>query len=223
MSIVSVKDLNLLIGGAVARPGISPEFLARNGVREVEAWEAKELTGFAAAGLWIPYPGMNSTQLIVNGKPYGRVRVHRPIDAKYLQPARSGAQVYIPAGGPPFGPELTIVEGEFKALALCESSIRAIGIGGISSAMRNDRLIPDLKTLIDKYKPRTVYFLGDSDTAFNFWFAYEATKLAKALPEYCTLKLPRIPITHPKGIDDVKEYLGEIGEDFMDFWKEITQ
>jgi hypothetical protein len=39
------------------------------------------------------------------------------------------------------------------------------------------KLVPDLSATIRKYKPSTVYFLGDSDTAFIFEFSHEAAKL----------------------------------------------
>ena len=38
--------------------------------------------------------------------------------------------------GPSFNSELVVVEGEFKATSLCDASFRAVGIGGISSAMK---------------------------------------------------------------------------------------
>jgi hypothetical protein len=126
----------------------------------------------------------------------------------------TGAQLYIPQGVA-FRKELSVVEGEFKAMALCEAGIRAVG-GGISSAVHEGQLIPDLSRVIRKYNPSIVYFLGDNDTALNFEFSRGAVKLARALPEGSTLKLPRIALSMPKEIDDCRE---ELGDCFMDFWK----
>lgn len=138
---------------------------------------------------------------------------------KYLSPKGAGSQLYI-LQGPPFGKVLTITEGEFKTLALCEADIRAVGLGGITSAMPQGELLPDLKKILRQYRPHTVLFVGDADTALNFAFSVEAVKLAKALPQGCILKLPRIPLTMPNGIDDCKE---KLGDGFLPFWQEITQ
>ena len=46
----------------------------------------------------------------------------------------------------------------------------AVGIGGITSAMTDGSLIPDLSAIIRKYKPTTIYFLGDSDTLSSLTF-----------------------------------------------------
>jgi hypothetical protein len=85
-----------------------------------------------------------------------------------------------------------------KALALAEAGICAVGIGGINSAMPNGRLLPALKEILKRDGPKMVYFLGDTDTAINFFFSVEAVKLAKALPQGCELRLSRIPLDSPK-------------------------
>jgi hypothetical protein len=83
--------------------------------------------------------------------------------------------------------------------------------------MTEGRLIADLEKLLSKFPAiRTVYFLGDADTALNFAFSREAVKLAAALPNDCVLKLPRIPLGHPNGIDDCRQALD--GE-FPEFWE----
>ena len=71
---------------------------------------------------------------------------------------------------------------------------------------------------MSKYYPKIIYFLGDTDTALLFEFSREAVKLAKALPDGCKVRVPRIPLSMPKGIDDVRE---ELGEEFVDFWQKI--
>ncbi len=205
--------------GKLSRPGISPQFLRRHCIRHVDEVQAEAMIGFKASGVWIPYPGITSAEMIVNDRPFGRLRLDRPTNgAKYLSPRGSGAHLFIPRG-PPFGRELVVIEGEFKAMALCEAGIRAVGIGGVQSAMTDGKLIPELDRILRKCNPTSVYFLGDSDTSLNFDFSREAVKLAKALPEGCELRLPRIPLSMPKGIDDCRE---KLGERFMDFWREIT-
>jgi hypothetical protein len=209
-----------LLNGGLSRPGISSEFLRRHNIGHVQDWQTEELLGFkASSGIWISYPGLHSREMVVNGRPFGRLRLDHPRNgAKYLSPRESGAQLYIPEGAP-FGRELVIVEGEFKALALCEAGIRAVGIGGIQSAMSDGKLIPDLGRVLSKYHPRIVYFLGDNDTCFIFDFAREAVKLAKALPEGSELRLPRISLSIPKGIDDCRQ---KLGGGFLAFWQDIT-
>ena len=82
--------------------------------------------------------------------------------------------------------------------------------------MVEGKLIPDLARAVSKYHPKIVYFLGDSDAAFLFAFSREAVKLARALPEGYNVRVPRIPISLPKGIDDCRE---QLGEEFVDFWQ----
>ena len=131
---------------------------------------------------------------------------------------KSGAQLYVAPCGP-FEKELVVCEGEFKGLSLCEAGIPAVAVGGVSSAMTGGKLIADLEKLLSKFPAiRTVYFLGDADTALNFEFSREAVKLARALPEGVSLRLPRIPIGGPNGIDDCRE---EFGGEFLEFWKGI--
>jgi Domain of unknown function (DUF3854) len=209
--------------GEIKRPGVSAEFLRARGVRHVEAEEAKALLGFRprGGGLWIAYPSFGGGEgpLMVNGREYGRLRLDKPSgDTKYLAARESGAQLYVPCG-PLFEKELVICEGEFKALSLCEAGIRAVAVGGVSSAMSGGRLIADLEKLLPKFPAiRTVYFLGDGDTALNFEFSREAVKLARALPDGVELRLPRIPIGGRNGIDDCRE---EFGGEFQAFWEGI--
>lgn len=205
-----------MTNGELTRPGISPAFLARHNIRHVDEIQTESATGFKATGILIPYFGLNSAALIVNDRPFCRIRLDEPLNgAKYLQARDTGSQVFIPQG-PPFWKELVIVEGEFKAMSLCEAGIRAVGIGGITSAMKDGELIDDLDRILRKYPIETVLFLGDSDTALNFDFSREACKLAKKLPEGCILRLPRIPLSAPgKGIDDIRESLGD---DVLAFW-----
>ncbi len=101
----------------VTRPGISPETLAALGIRHVDAEEAKTLVGQSFAGLYIPY-GVH-----VEGKPFGRLRLDTPTsDRKYTQRVGSGVHPYFPAlSGLDGQPDLVLVEGEFKAIALCEA------------------------------------------------------------------------------------------------------
>jgi len=167
--------------GELNRPGISAEFLRRHEIRQVDEFEAERLTGYKASGIIIPYPGIFSEKLVVNDRQFCRLRLDHPSnDAKYLSPRGCGVHLFVPQG-PPFGHELVVVEGEFKAMALCEAGIRAVGIGGISCAMSGGELLPGLRKILNRHHPHTVFFLGDSDTALNFDFAREAVKLAGAL------------------------------------------
>ena len=214
---------NAELPGEIIRPGVSSDYLRAQKIRHVDRDEASELLGFpvSCGGIWIPYydpfkPG----PLLVNNRPFGRLRLDRPTsDAKYLSLKDSGAQLYFPINAGGFERELPITEGEIKALSLCEAGVHAVSIGGISSSMCQGKLIPDLQKLFAKWQYiAVVYFLGDNDTALNFEFSREAVKLARALPERCVLKLPRIPITMPKGIDDCRAALNS---EFPAFWEKI--
>ena len=199
----------------IKRPGISSETLAKAGVVRVDARGAFKLIGFEAPGLAIPYFTAGGQPLIVNGQPFHRVRLDMPQGkAKYLSPAQSGSQLYLPPnvatliqhGGP-----LHVVEGEFKALSLVEAGIAAVAVGGITStcpanADGEPELLPALAELIRGHHVSKVVFVGDNDTAFIPAFASEMVKLAGLLP--VPLELLRIPVDAPgKAPDDIREIL----------------
>jgi hypothetical protein len=150
------------------------------------------------------------------------LRLDKPShEAKYLSPKGSSAHLYVPLNAGPVSKEPVLCEGEFKALALLEGGIYAVGIGGFSSSMSQGELIPDLQKFFAKWKyVALLYFLGDADTVFKFDFSREAVKLAKALPEAIALSLPRIGLNCQNGIDDCRAALNS---EFPAFWEQIKR
>jgi hypothetical protein len=205
--------------GTVFRPGITADVLQAHHIRHVGEYDAEILAGHWQAGVAIPYYTADGGPLIVNGQPFHRLRPdHSKNGAKYLSPAKSGCQLYIPLGQDfSNAKELVIAESEFKALCLAMRSIPAVGLGGFSSGLPGGKMLPALEELLHLHKFETVHFLGDNDTCSNFEFSREAVKLANALTKDCVLKLPRIPVSLPKGIDDVAEHLGD---GFTVFWQD---
>lgn len=202
----------------ITRPGIAPQTLQNARIRHVDEREAQTLVGMPASGVAIPYFSSCGNPLMVNGSPFHRIRLDHPKGStKYLSPKGSGAQIYIPQEPPIFADSLVISEGEFKAIALAESCFFACGIGGITSALKDGELLPDLKKLIDQNEVKKVAFLGDGDTSLIYDFSREAVKLRKALPPDVELVLPRTPFSSPKGIDDIKESMAGAEEEF-DAW-----
>ena len=210
----------------ITRPGISGASLRAAQIRLVDEGEAESLIGYRVRGIAIPYFAADgSPKMGRDGKPFYRIRVAEPRDAKYLSPRDSGCQLYIPPGlwailQP--GAALSIVEGEFKAISLVEAGFPAVGIGGISSAAPRNQydepeLIPDLAALIHEVRPLRIAFVGDSDTALIPAFAKEAVKLATLVG--APVVLPRIPINAPgKGPDDLREHWGA---EFTARWQAI--
>lgn len=198
------------------RPGISPSALAAAKIREVEPAVAFAATGYQEPGILIPYFNADGSPLMVKEKEFARLRLSNPSSgAKYLSPAKSGCQLYIPPGlravltpGCPLG----IVEGEFKAIALVEAGFPCVGIGGITSACpRNEagtpELLPALAHLIAEVRLGRIMFIGDSDTSLIPAFSREAVKLATLAG--VPVVLPRIPLDAPgKGPDDLREFWG---------------
>jgi hypothetical protein len=182
--------------GRPHRPGVTSEFLEEHGIKRVTAAGASEALGYRvnSSGLLIPYFRHfgNGAALIVNGRPFYRVRLDKPgaNGAKYLSPCESGAQLY-QAIRPPMTNELVLCEGELKTLSLCEAGIPAMGLGGICGAMPNGELLSDLRKILEKRSIKRLLFVGDADTSFNPQFTREAAKIARALPEGCRLVMPR--------------------------------
>jgi hypothetical protein len=207
------------------RPGVSNAFLAAAGVAPVCGGEAKNLCGLAEPGLWIPYR-------TISGKPvtrdadgplgYGRLRlaVARE-DRKYHQRAGSAPYAFLPHNLADFTltNDLVVVEGEFKALALAEAGIAAVGIGGINLAFHGGQIVPGLREVLHELPSLArILFLGDGDTSLLMAFSREAVKLAKKLP-HLAVACPRIGLDGPgKGIDDVREVLGA---EFAAYWASL--
>ena len=206
------------------RPGISNEVLAQAGVRQVAATEAQALCGVAEPGLWLPYRKLDGTAVRDGDKDYGRLRIENPRDGKkYHQAFGTKVHAYLPpalADAAPGG-DLSIIEGEFKSLALTEAGFSAVGISGFFgyAPKGGETLVPELDDVLKVLRPARVLFCGDSDTALNYQFAVAAVRLAKLLQPLPVL-LPRIPLNGPgKGADDCRQALGD---GFPAWWQERT-
>jgi P4 family phage/plasmid primase-like protien len=164
------------------------------------------------------------------GQPTGfrrsRLAREKPDGQKYFQACGSGTRAYIPPQfhSLPPGDDLVITEGEFKALSLIDAGIKAIGLPNFNTYARDvagqARLLDGLREALDYTKPERLLFLGDSDTATNVEFSRNAIFLADSVKPLLVL-LPRIPISGPgKGIDDVRQTLGE---KFPEFWRNLVE
>ena len=196
------------------RPGISPKTLVNAGVRHVSGAEALQLCGLEASGLWIPFHTADGAPVTVEDKPFGRLRLDEPRgDFKYYQAPGTGVRVYFPPGLralPRSGRALTLVEGEFKALALVEAGIPAVGICGyfgFHPGGQPHQPVDALAELIASWNPAEILFLGDTDTALNAQFAVAACRF-RDLVEPLAVRLPRLPLDGPKGVDDLREAAG---------------
>jgi hypothetical protein len=209
-------------GGRINRPGISGEMLAQAGVRRVSADEAEPLCGLGESGLWLPYRTLTGAEVADGGKAYGRLRLHSPEGSKkYHQAFGTGVHAYLPPGliDLPSGQDLVLVEGEFKALALMDAGVPAIGISGFFGFAEKggEVLVPELKEAFERLRPRRILFCGDSDTAVNYQFSVAAQRAGKLLRPV-PLVLPRIPINGPgKGADDCRQMLDG---SFSEWWRE---
>jgi len=193
------------VNDVVHRPGVSNESLAANGIGRVNGLYAAKYIGYETSGILIPYHNIDGTPLIINSKPFARVRLDAPVNAKYLSPKGGGSQLYIPVGLKAADRCLILCEGEFKALSLSECGYPAVGLGGICGAMPKGTLLPALRHIIEQGEITKVYFLGDADSAFIHNFAREAVKLANGLPSL-EVYIPMIGLNDGgNGIDDVKD------------------
>ena len=208
------------------RPGVSDPFLKHAGVRRITASEAQHLCGIAEGGLWLPYRtiGGNPVERECDGpQPFGRLRLNVPTDdRKYHQRAGTKPYGYLPPNlhALTAATDLVVVEGEFKALALAEASIAAVGVGGINLAFTEDQLVPGLREAVQGFALKRILFLGDGDTSLLFAFSREAVRLAKALPSLAVV-CPRIGLDGPgKGIDDCR---AELGTEFLPYWTKLVE
>ncbi len=206
----------------ISRPGVSPEMLLRAGVRRVTAEEAGGLVGLAEPGIYIPYSLPDGSPVCDGHQPYGRLRLSNPPAGrgKYHQRAGSKVHAFCPPGLARFSPggDLILIEGEMKSLAAAEAGFAAVGISGFFGfglGGDSNELCWEFVEALALLKPARVLFVGDSDTALNEMFPLAATRLRDWFPALPVL-LPRIPLSGPKGLDDVRAALGDA---FPDWWR----
>lgn len=204
--------------GDIIRPGISQEMLVKAGVRPVGATEAKALTGTAASGLAIPYKGTNGRDILDKENPFVVLRLDKPTQGrKYSQLLGSTTHIYIPPRLDIKSAErMVIVEGEFKAMALWQRGIPAVGIKGFSgcgSPGKPGELHAELRALLECGENlQAIEFLGDTDTVINKEFGGAAAALVAGLAKLerdFDITLPILPGAGPKGIDDCFEAWGK--------------
>jgi hypothetical protein len=185
-------------------------------------WKIAGVIQHADGSLEIPYYDLA-------GKPIGYSRTRLPrvrsSGQKYDQPKGSGVHVYLPPTLQdlldsntgdiiPVG-SCCLGEGEFKATALACMRIPAIGLPGLYAckAIRDENgrtiakeILDDLLAVIRVKNIKTLFFIGDADTAHNFLFSFEAWALAVATQKVgVEVYLPRLDVSGPKGVDDVRE------------------
>lgn len=197
------------MSGNTNRPGIRPETLEANGIREVDQETAHIMTGLTREGILIPYYDHNHEMVFDGDHDFHRLRINNPAgDNKYHQRKDTGVHAYLPVELYELidseTSSIVIVEGEFKALALAESGIAAVGITGFYGFASEGCILKELAFILNGSGIREILFLGDSDTALNWQFADAAVKL-KRIYQDTTIRLPRLPLDGPKGIDDLKQ------------------
>ena len=232
-----VPELKMLLGepdsasvvpnkGGFDRPGISDQFLIAAGCEHIGSDDCVQRYGFRAEGIAIPFRQANGQPIIVNERPFARVRLYTSSgDQRYHQKSESGAHIYVPHGfqDKPKRSTLILVEGEFKAASLSEAGFTSLGLCGLSGACRTTdgsdgrthALNDELVALIEMHRPARIAFLGDADTVFNSQFASEAAKLAKLVrepkrfPFVEKVLVTKMPLDGPKGADDCRAALGD--------------
>lgn len=213
------------------REGVLVETLDENNVLTLTGKEIQEHFDCGkfevkSGGFAIPYYDLTGNPVIDEGSEkkhkgrwYVRIRLDKSFRAKYLQSPDTTTHPYFPKGLDKLKvTDLVLVEGEMKALSLVEAGFPAIGIGGFYGWSREGKLVPEIRAALKKLGAKRVLFLGDNDTSHNWQFADAAVKLCKEL-DPLPLLLPRIPLSEPKGIDDVK---AKLKRDFNKFWKRIV-
>ena len=212
----------------------------RPGIPDIVLMNIAGVILHADGSLEIPYYGLD-------GKPIGHSRTRLPYvrtnGQKYDQPKGSGSHVYLP----PMLQELLdtnngeiipagsccLGEGEFKATALACVRIPGIGLPGLYAckAIKDENgrtiareVLDDLLAVIQTKEIKTLYFIGDADTAHNFLFSFEAWTLAKATQKLgVEVFLPRLDVGGPKGIDDIKETFIGTDVSFKEFFKKLIE
>jgi AAA domain/Domain of unknown function (DUF3854) len=188
------------------RSGLTDETILAAGLQTVRPEDIRKITAIDAIEslLEIPY-----------GDGFSRYKVF-PIGLKtkngtlrYLQPAKSGAHLYIPPTLPAGILQdptqlLGIAEGEKKALKATQDGIPCVGIGGLWNWLQNGRLLDTFKAIALQNRP--VYLFPDSDVWHRQDLLPAVYRLGAALQargaHVLVKKLPDSPGKTKQGLDD---------------------
>lgn len=189
--------------------GLTRADLTALGLRDVSATEAKRLVGQSRAGIAIPYADFSG-----HPRPMVRVRFSDGAEPKYGQPRGQGPVLYLPQLVPwgavvqqPEGEKqpVVLVEGEFKAIALCKLGVVAAGLGGVwswQSKKTGRGVIPDLENL--EVAGRDVVVAFDSDVTRNPDVAAARDALTAALVD----RSARVAWAEVPDLDDTTKSTG---------------
>ena len=220
----------------LACAGITSQFLLQNEVHLVTAAQANELCGFAVAGTIFPYRNQENGSMVPLYDPTAQrfSRLRKTVvttGGKYLQRRDTSVHPYFPINILERGhlEDLVLIEGEKKALSLCDPhhrfSVPAVGLSGFYGFQsgrtegEEPKLVPELEDLMQLLRPKRIQCIGDNDTTFNHPFFQAVARLRLLLPDV-ELVLPRIPLNEPKGIDDCRE---KHGDKFEWFFRSIVE
>ena len=210
---------------AIRRPGISSSTLEEAGIRRLDEKEAFALCGRTESGIYIPFRDLMGQPIGDTSGTFGRLRLDRPKGKKrYHQRFKTGIHAYLPAHlrNVESGGDLIVVEGEFKALSLCEVGFPTLGLPGLYATASHGEeieIISELQAAIEHIRPGRILYTGDRDTCLNWQFADAVMQFARLvnLPIVC----PRIPLNAPgKGIDDCRD---KLGNNFEVWFREIIE
>ena len=191
----------------VSRPKKQPR--AASSTSRMRQRQLNKLILYGTCGCSALFHSKSRMRLEINGAPFSRVRRFIPErtegfrpskNAKYLQPRRTGAQIYLP----PLGNweeiandvrvPIIITEGEAKAIVGSLRLMPTIALGGVYSfALPNGELHPVLANI--RWEGRPVYLIFDSDASYNSAVAAAEARLAAELfyKRRAALKIIRLP------------------------------
>lgn len=138
---------------------------------------------------------------------------------RYTQPADSGCRAYFPPGADwaaiaanPDEPVM-VTEGEIKGLAVTTYVAPCIGLGGVSSTVRDGQFLPELAEFA--WEGREVYICFDSDAADNPKVTAAEARLVEELQTKrgARCRLMRIPPGSDGAKVGIDDYLVAHGAD----------
>lgn len=215
----------------LAARGITPEVAQLAGIFDVPD-ASKLYPDFRRhSALVLPYHDINGDPVGFERDgaelPFARVRYmgdlptqrgsRKPL--RYTQPADSGCRAYFPPGvdwaslaADPAEPVM-ITEGEIKALAVTSYAAPCIGLGGVSSTVRDGQFLPELSAFA--WDGREVYICFDSDAADNPKVTAAEARLVEELQTKrgARCRLMRVPPGEGGAKMGIDDYLVAYGVD----------
>ena len=219
---LAVDGLDAIPYETLEASGIPRDVADRLNYRNATAVDVEEVLGYPVPGCWtVAYTNHDGTPVMVDGKPFARVRQPDGSEPKYLTRKGAGNRIYfsllMKSAVVRSSKPLMVTEGEKCTDSANHHGFPCIGLAGVHSFV--DKAHPDgLPELLEiNFKHRDVLICFDSDIHINTDVQEAMFRLAELVCRRgATPKVVALPCELDGRKNGVDDYLARHGADALD-------